>query len=394
MFDGYFTGKRVLVTGVVGVKGTWLALMLLRVGAVVTGLDKRQPELPSNFSAAGLSHRIRLVHGDVRDLGLVRSLVEDADCIFHLAGEAIVGEALRNPFETYSTNTLGTISMLEAVRLAGSAKRVVFVTTDKVYRPKAGERWVESDELGAGGPYASSKACAELAIRDYNKSYLSTTGHLVVVGRAGNVVIGGDLHSSSTTGGAGRIFVDCYEALIEGRPPEIFRPAFTRPYTYGLDIISGYMTLMSRLDREGVSGEAFNFGPHEAFGVSNGTLATKICHLWGDGLVWKGGTPRDEPFEYQSLCTDKSRLRLKWQPAFTVDEALSATTRWYKAWAEIGSNLTADCMYELDCLLIDEHRAAACRHGIEWADEERKSVPELKSQPKVSVAQRRAAAVR
>jgi CDP-glucose 4,6-dehydratase len=368
MFDNYFVGKRVLVTGVTGVKGTWLALMLLLAGAVVTGLDKRLAALRSNFTAAGLGGRIRFVHGDVRDLALVRRQVEEADCIFHLAAMAIVGEASRNPFEAYSNNTLGTATMLEALRLAVATKRSVFITTDKVYRPKpAGESWVESDELGATGPYAVSKACAELVIRDYIRCYFADSETKIAVARAGNVLVGGDDHASSRTQGAGRIFVDCYEALAEGRAPEVFRPTFTRPYTYGLDILSGYMSLMSQLDRKGVAGEAFNFGPYEESGVSNALLATKICELWGSGVLWKGGAPREEPFEYQSLRTEKSQQRLGWRPAFTLYEALRATTRWYKAWAELGTNVTEGCMYDLNSSLIAEHRAAAARLGIKWA---------------------------
>jgi len=374
MFDNYFDGKRVLLTGVSGVKGTWLALMLLRAGALVTGLDKRLAPLRSNFTATGLASRIGFVHGDVRDLALVRQLVEQADCVFHLAAEAIVGDAVRNPLEAYSSNTLGTATMLEALRLLGSPKRAVFITTDKVYKEKpAGELWVESDELGATGPYAVSKACAEWVIRDYHHCYFANSETKLAVARAGNVLVGGDHHGSSSTQGAGRIFVDCYEALTQGHPPEIFRPTFTRPYTYGLDILSGYMSLMSRLDQDGVSGEAFNFGPYEQLGVSNALLATKICELWGTGVLWKGGSPREEPFEYQALRTDKSRQRLGWRPAFTLYEALRATTTWYKAWAQLGSNVTEGCMYELNCTLIADHRDAAERLGVHWACGERDS---------------------
>jgi CDP-glucose 4,6-dehydratase len=368
MFGNYFNGKRVLLTGVSGTKGVWLALMLLDAGATVTGLDKRRAVARSNFAASGLGSRIRFVHGDVRDLVLVRGLVEDADCVFHLAAEAIVGEAARDPFEAYSSNTLGTAAMLEALRLAPAPKRAVFITTDKVYRPKpASQQWLESDELGATGPYAVSKACAELVIRDYNSSYFAAGETKIAVARAGNVVIGGDHHSSSTSQGSGRIFVDCYEALAEGRPPQIFRPTFTRPYTYGLDILSGYMGLMSLLDREGVAGEAFNFGPYEQLGVSNGLLATKICDLWGSGVQWKGGAPREEPFEYQSLSIEKSRRQLGWRPAYTLYEALHATTAWYKAWTGLGANAAEGCLQDLNRSLIAEHRAAAARLGVEWA---------------------------
>jgi CDP-glucose 4,6-dehydratase len=219
----------------------------------------------------------------------------------------------------------------------------VFITTDKVYRAKpAGEQWVESDELGATGPYAVSKACAELMIRDYNQTYFINTETKIAVARAGNVLLGGDDHGSTSTQGAGRIFVDCYEALTAGRAPEIFRPTFTRPYTYGLDILSGYMSLMSQLDREGIAGEAFNFGPYEQLGVSNALLATKICELWGDGVLWESGSLREEPFEYQSLRTEKSEHRLGWRPAFTLYEALRATTRCIRLgqrWAPMSSRV-------------------------------------------------------
>lgn len=367
MFNDYFQGKHVLVTGVSGAKGTWLALMLLRAGAKVTGLDKRVPPPRSNFAAAALGDRIHFVHGDVRDIHIVSQLVSDSDCVFHLAAEAVVGEALRDPLETYGSNTMGTAVVLEALRRGDPTKRAVFVTTDKVYRPKDGERWVESDPLGATGPYAVSKSCAEWVIQDYLHTYFRGKGPLVGVGRAGNVVIGGDLHSSSSTQGAGRIFVDCFEALAQGLPPKIYRPTFTRPYTYGLDILSGYMSLMSKLDGASIAGEAFNFGPYEQFGVSNALLATKICDLWGTGISWKSEAPREEPFDLQSLNIEKSQRVLAWRPAFTLYEALSAATTWYKAWASLGSHVKAGCLYELNGSLIDQHRAAAARLGIEWA---------------------------
>jgi CDP-glucose 4,6-dehydratase len=219
----------------------------------------------------------------------------------------------------------------------------------------------------SNGAYAVSKACAEFAIADYQKQYFEGSDKLIGIGRAGNVVIGGDLHTSRKTNGSGRIFSDCYEALAEGRPPEIFTPGFTRPYTYGLDIVSGYMTLMSRLDRPGVAGEAFNFGPYEQFGISNALLATKICELWGEGIMWRSGTPRPEPLVYQSLNCRKSNEILKWRPAYTLYEALASTTRWYKSWAEHGGAPEPGSMYELDRQLIQEHRTAASNLGIDWA---------------------------
>jgi CDP-glucose 4,6-dehydratase len=369
MFNGFYRDKRVLVTGVAGVKGTWLALALLEAGAEVSGVDIKEPDRISNFSAGGLRSRINLVRGDVTDLELMRELVSQADCIFHLAALALVQEAHRSPLEAYRSNTLGTAATLEAIRLSAEPKRAVFVTTDKVYRPKHGELWVESDPLGATGPYQVSKACAESVIADYWLNYLDSAGTRIGVARAGNVVIGGDLHSSRRTGGAGRIFVDCYEALSEGREPEIFSPDFTRPYTYGLDILSGYMTLMSLLDGEGIAGEAFNFGPYEQFGVPNSLLATKICELWKGSIMWKSGNRREEPFDFQSLSTQKSREVLGWRPALTLYEALQATTQWYRKWAELGDNPQEGCMAEFNRQLILEHVRAARNLGVDWAVE-------------------------
>lgn len=366
MFNNYYEGKKILVTGVAGVKGTWLALALLEAGAEIVGVDIKKPDTASNFTAAGLAKRIKFIQGDVTSLELMRSLIDEVDGVFHLAAIVLVREAHRNPFEAYRTNTLGVATTLEAIRLSGTPKRAVFVTTDKVYHPKGGELWVESDPLVATGPYAVSKACAEFIIVDYQRNYLGPAGSRIAVARAGNVVIGGDLHSSRSTDGAGRIFVDCYDALSQGRAPEIFSPSFTRPYTYGLDILSGYMTLMSKLNEDRIAGEAFNFGPYEQYGVSNSLLATKICELWGSNIMWQSGQIREEPFEFQSLSFGKSQRNLLWRPAFTLFEALQATTRWYKAWAEHGGNPSEGSMYDLNRQLIVEHRTAAANLRIDW----------------------------
>jgi CDP-glucose 4,6-dehydratase len=369
MFGGFFKGKKVLVTGVAGVKGSWLALELLEAGSQVVGMDLELPESHSNFMATGLKEKISFVQGDVTNLSLMQDLLKDIDYIFHLAAVVLVGEARRNPLEAYRTNTLGTATVLEAVRVSDSVERAVFITTDKVYKSKGNEAWVETDPLVATGPYPVSKACAEFIIADYYRDYLHQAGKRVGIGRAGNVVVGGDFHSSQRTSGAGRIFVDCFVALMENQAPELFTPKFTRPYTYGLDILTGYMTLMSRLDCEEVDGKAFNFGPHEQYGVENTLLATKICELWGTGPMWRSGTPRDEPFEKQSLSWDKARRWLAWQPAYTLYEALRDTQRWYREWSDRGKTSGEGGMYEFNKSLIREHRDAARRLGIWWAQE-------------------------
>lgn len=367
MFNGFFGGKRVLVTGVAGVKGSWLALELLEAGSEVCGLDMKAPGSDSNFSASGLAGRLRYVRGDVTDLCLIQDLMASVDCVFHLAALALVGEAARRPLEAYRINTLGTATVLEALRTSASVKYAVFVTTDKVYMAKQGQPWVEDDPLVANGPYQVSKSCADYVIRDYYRNYLQNLGKRIGIGRAGNVVIGGDFYSSQRTDGAARIIVDCYEALIEDRPPEIFRPLLTRPYIYGLDVVAGYMTLMSCLDCEGVDGEVFNFGPHERYGVENALIATKICELWGGKIAWRTGTPRQEPFEKQSVSWEKAHNRLAWQPAYTIYEALRDTTRWYKEWAARGKEAGEGAMFEFNKALVKIHQQAAQKLSIPWA---------------------------
>ncbi len=366
LFGGYYQGRNVLVTGAVGVKGTWLCLALEAAGAKVTGLDLRSPPPDSNFVLAGLGDSVRLVQGDINDLGLMQDLLKENDCFFHLAALALVHDCKARPLETYRVNTLGTATVLEAFRLSSVAKRGLFVTTDKVYRPKANDRWLETDPLFSSGAYAISKACAEQVIEDYRQD-LEVAGKHFGIARAGNVLVGGDLNSSARTNGAGRIFVDCFEALIDGESPRIFSPSYTRPYTYGLDIVTGYMTQLARMDESGIQGEAFNYGPHEQGGIANAFLATKICETWGGDIRWSGGPLRNEPYQTQALNWDKARLRLGWQPAYTLLESIRDAATWYREWSKVGSVPTPGELRGIDLGLLERHARAAKELGIWWA---------------------------
>lgn len=375
MFNNFFVGKRILITGVAGVKGTWLAQLLLEAGSSVIGVDLQRPADDSNFAASNLHKRIQFIQGDINDQPLMQRLIASVDGVFNLAAVTLVGEARRNPLQTYRSNTMGVATLLEVLRLSTGKKYAVFVTTDKVYKPKAGEVWFEADPLFASDPYPVSKACAEEIIADYFRTYLQESDRSrgekrIGVGRAGNVLLGGDPYSSRRTNGAGHLHVDCFEALAEGRSPELYTPAFTRPYTYGLDVLTGYMALMSRLDAPDVNGQAFNFGPHERYGIENGLIASKICELWGNGIHWQSSRPRSEPFEKQSMDWSKAQSRLDWLPAYTIDETLRDITRWYRAWAKAGMKLSAGSMLTLNQTLIAEYRQAAAGKSIGWAEED------------------------
>lgn len=361
MFAGYFEGKTILVTGLAGAKGAWLGWYLLEAGAErIVGVDNAEDLRGTAFEASGLGEepRVGLHAVDVRDLEALRALMvsDRPDAALHLAARAIVGECREAPLDCYSVNVLGTAAFLEAMRTTG-LPRAVMVTTDKVYRDKGGEPWTEEDPLVATGPYAVSKACAEFITQDYRHSYLQPAGRRLATVRAGNVLAPGDHHD-------GRIFVDVARALARGEPPVIMNPAFTRPYTFVGDTLSGYLAVLARCDEEGIDGEAFNFGPLEARGVPNGDLATRMCELWGGGISWVRGTERDEPFEHQSVDWSKARRVLDWRPAYDLDEGLAAVVEWYRAQA---ARPAPGMMRELTLEIIRAHIAAARAQGIAWA---------------------------
>lgn len=367
MFNNFFHGKTMLVTGVAGVKGVWLALELLALGSRVVGIDRHRPEADSNFALSHLAERITFIQGDINDLDLMQEAMAGVDGVFHLAAVSLVGEARRDPLDTYRSNTLGTATVLEAMRLSPATHYGVFITTDKVYAPKGGEPWTETDALFATEPYPVSKACAEQIIADYYHQYLKAADKRIGIARAGNVLLGGDFYSSRRMNGAGHLHVDCFEALAADRAPELYSPAFTRPYSYGLDILCGYLSLMSRLDEPGIDGEAFNFGPHERFGVENSLLATKICEVWGSDTMWQTSKPRSEPFTKQSLVWDKAQQRLGWRPAFTLYETVQELAYWYRAWDRQQKQGGACCMAEVNQTLLQRHRQAAAHMQIWWA---------------------------
>jgi len=356
VFGGFYAGRKVLVTGAAGVKGAWLCWYLLEAGAEVVGVDCHEPEPESVFAATGLGQHLDLHVLDVRDCAALRGLMvaEGVQAAIHLAALATVGEARERPLEAYSVNVLGTVNFLEALRQS-PADRAVVVTTDKVYAPKGGRPWTEDDPLFASGPYAVSKACADMIARDYAAQHLRPSGKALAVARAGNVLAGGDWHQ-------GRIFVDIARALGRGEPPVILNPAFTRPYTWVGDVVAGYLWLLSQADQEGLIGEAFNFGPLEPEGIANGDLATRMCELWGSGLSWQRGQPRDEPFERQSLDCAKAEQRLGWRAAYTLDDSLRGLVAWYKG------HSAGAAMRDLTLNMIRRHVLAARNEGLAWAE--------------------------
>jgi CDP-glucose 4,6-dehydratase len=330
--EGFWAGRRVLVTGHTGFKGAWLALWLEALGARVTGLSGGVPTEPSLHALARVGQGVAEVRADVRDAAAVREAVRDArpSVVLHLAAQPLVRRSYEAPAETFATNVQGTVHVLEAVREAGGAEAVVVVTSDKCYAPAASE-WGhrESDPLGGRDPYSASKAAAELVAAAYRESY----GLPLATARAGNVIGGGDW-------GADRLLPDVMRAALAGEPVALRAPGAVRPWQHVLNPLSGYLLLAERLAAgDPAFADAWNFGPAADEAVPVRALVERIAALWGRELavVAQEG---DHPRETATLRLDatRARLRLGWRPAWDLEQGLSAIVEWYRAY-ERGADL-------------------------------------------------------
>lgn len=323
---GFWAGKRVLVTGHTGFKGSWLVATLHALGAEVTGFALRPATLPNLFEAARLAARMQHVIGDVRDgAALAATLVRaEPDVVFHLAGQALVSRAHAEPVGTFATNVMGTVHMLEALRQVPCARAAVMVTSDKCYRNLA-RSCAEGDRLGGTEAYGASKAAAELAIEAYRHTYLPPTrGFGLASARAGNVFGGGDLSMD-------RLIPDLMRACARGEPPRIRRPQAVRPWQHVLDAVTGYLILAESLWREPVRfSDAWNFGPAVGSEWPVSRIATHVTSLWGvPGWVGAEALPVKEDEELR-LCTDRARTILGWAPRLPMPTALDWTVDAYR----------------------------------------------------------------
>jgi CDP-glucose 4,6-dehydratase len=332
---GRWQGRRVLVTGHTGFTGAWLVLLLRRLGAEVSGYALAPATDPSLYSEANL--RAALAHeriADVRDLGGVRALFAEAkpEVVLHLAAQSLVRLGYADPLETYSTNVMGTVNVLEAARHALSARAVVVVTSDKCYENRELDRgYTEADPLGGSDPYASSKAAAELVTNAYRASFFAS-GAAVASARAGNIVGGGDWSRD-------RLMTDLVAALSGERTLRLRNPDAVRPWQHVLDALQGYLSLADRL--LGTQGrefaQAWNFGPAaEDMRPVSWVVETAARH-WGVGLRWERDGAR-HPHETTQLRLDsaKARAALGWKPVLRLEEALAWSVDWYRRHGERG----------------------------------------------------------
>ncbi len=339
--SSFWQGKKVLVTGHTGFKGSWLSLWLQQAGADVVGYALAPPTEPSLFEVARIAGGMISIEADVRDLARLRAVVAEhrPEIVLHLAAQAIVRASYDDPVETYSTNVMGTVNLLEAVRREPSAQAVVIVTSDKCYDNLEIDRgYVESDALGGRDPYSNSKGCAELVTRAYRESFLADADPPVAVAsaRAGNVVGGGDW-------GKDRLVPDIMRSFLERQPLYIRNPEATRPWQHVLDPVSGYLTLAQRLYEDGSRfAEGWNFGPDDAEPpLPVGALVERIQDHWDEPIEVELD-PGPHPHEHHLLRLDpaKARAELGWAARLSLPETLDWIVEWYRAYRDGGDMRT------------------------------------------------------
>jgi CDP-glucose 4,6-dehydratase len=331
--NSFWDGRRVFITGHTGFKGSWLALWLADLGAQVTGFALPAPTDPSLFELAQVASGIAHIEGDVRDLAALDGAVRDAqpEIVFHLAAQPLVRPSYDQPVETYATNVMGTVHLLDSLRRTDGVKAAICITSDKCYENR---EWPwpyrESDPMGGYDPYSNSKGCAELVISAFRQSYFnaaSAEGGLALASvRAGNVIGGGDWAKD-------RLIPDIVRAIEQGDRPRIRSPRAVRPWQHVLEALGGYILLAERLaDGENSLASGWNFGPSEDDTRPVSYVVDQLTALWGQPGAWDnwGG---DHPHEANLLRLDCSRARsiLGWRPALTLDQALARVAEWHQA---------------------------------------------------------------
>ncbi len=335
----FYKGKRVLLTGHTGFKGSWMCRVLKNAGAIVTGYSLEPPTDPALFALADLSEGMTSVIGDIRDFDALKACFDEAqpEIVLHLAAQPIVRDSYKDPRYTYETNVMGTVNILECIRLSTSVKSFLNVTTDKVYK---NNEWAwgyrENEPLDGFDPYSNSKSCSELVTHSYKDSFFADGAVAISTARAGNVIGGGDFAND-------RIIPDCIRAAFDKRDIIVRNPHSTRPYQHVLEPVFAYLMIAQKQYEDGAFAGYYNVGPDECDCFRTGALVDLFCRTWGEEMKWinryDGG-----PHEANFLKLDCSQLKtvFEWQPVWNLTDAIEKTVEWAKCMRD-GEDLAA-CM--------------------------------------------------
>ena len=331
----FYKDKRVFVTGHTGFKGTWLCRMLVGAGAIVTGYSLEAPTEPNLFALAALEDKMTSVIGDIRDFDKLKAVFDAAqpEIVLHLAAQPIVRDSYKDPRYTYETNVMGTVNILECVRLSNCVKSVLNVTTDKVYQ---NNEWCwgyrENEPLDGFDPYSNSKSCSELVTHSYINSFFADGKVAVSTARAGNVIGGGDFAND-------RIIPDCVRAMKAGRKIGVRNPYSTRPYQHVLEPLAVYLTIAQRQYENARYAGFYNVGPDDCDCVTTGELVDLFCKYWGEGAAWENQAEANAPHEANFLKLDCSKIKATfgWKPRWHIDECMDMTCRFSKVWLAEGN---------------------------------------------------------
>ena len=349
----FWRGKRVFLTGHTGFKGSWMSLWLQSLGAELTGFALQPPTQPSLFEEARVADNMRSIIGDIRDLPTLQLALQQAqpEIVIHMAAQPLVRYSYQNPVETYATNVMGTVHLLEAVRNTPGVKAVVNITTDKCYENR---EWVwgyrENEPMGGYDPYSNSKGCAELVTAAYRNSFFHPEkykqhGVALASVRAGNVIGGGDWADD-------RLIPDIMRAITQGKPVNIRNPHAIRPWQHVLEPLFGYMLLAQKLFEEGTSyAEGWNFGPNDEDAKPVQWIVEKLTQSWGEGATWlldNGDHPHEA--HYLKLDCSKAKARLDWHPRWNLDETLCKIVDWQKSYQQ-SADMKAVTLEQIDIYL-------------------------------------------
>lgn len=326
----FYQGKRVLITGHTGFKGTWLAQILLMAGANVTGYALNPPTTPNLFQLCFLENQMNSIYGDIRDLNHLMNVFSKVqpEIVFHLAAQPIVRESYKNPVNTYETNVMGTVNIMECIRQTLSVKSVVNITTDKVYKNMEWERgYKEEDELNGFDPYSNSKSCSELVTDSYKNSFFQERDIAISTVRAGNVIGGGDF-------AVDRIIPDCIRAIENGEQIIVRNPYSVRPYQHVLEPLFVYLMIAEKQYNNRKYAGSYNVGPEDEDCLTTGELVTLFCNTWngktGDKIDWvtmSNGGPHEDKF--LKLNCNKLKQTFGWIQEWNINITMTKIVEWY-----------------------------------------------------------------